>query len=190
VAFSQPHRQPQSIVAQPLTRIKSPLLYQLSHRVGDRTKFTCWSPETILPAQIKSPNQGVTTLRASQLAEPSMAHPLLPLTDARICATTDPTRRQLDMMLPSLNGVNAFGFTQVVDHRRGRSQRAGRLEVRLPDVTQVQLLVKPGEPMTYSGPVWTDGAWHFESFAVVARPLAFLTDGLTIVSIMECDVAD
>jgi hypothetical protein len=120
-----------------------------------------------------------------------MAHPLLPLAEARTRSTTNPTRRrQSTMMLPSLNGVNAFGFTQVVDHQRGRSQRAGRLEVRLSDVTQVQLLVKPGEPLTYSGPVWIDGAWHFESFAVVARPLAFLTDGLTIVSVMECDIAD
>jgi hypothetical protein len=42
--------------------------------------------------------------------------------------------------------------------------------------------------MTYSGPVWEDRAWRNESFAVVVQPLAFLTDRLTIVSVVESDL--
>jgi hypothetical protein len=43
--------------------------------------------------------------------------------------------------------------------------------------------------MMYSGPVWENGAWRHEAFPVVVRPLVFLPDCLTIVSVVETEMA-
>jgi len=92
------------------------------------------------------------------------------------------------MILASLNGMHGFGFTEAIEQLDGSLRRTGRLEISLPAETRLQLRISPNEPMTYSGPVWEDRAWRNESFAVVVQPLAFLTDHLTIVSVVESDL--
>lgn len=93
------------------------------------------------------------------------------------------------MILASLNGIHGFGFAEAIEQRDGSLRRTGRLEISLSAEARLQLRISPNETMTYSGPVWEDGAWRNESFTVAVQPLAFLSDHLTIVSVAESDVA-
>jgi hypothetical protein len=83
--------------------------------------------------------------------------------------------------------MNGFGFAEAIELPDGTQRRAGRLEISLAESTRFQSLIDLSGPMTYSGPVWADGVWHSESFAVMARPIAFLTGRLAVVVVAECD---
>src|SRR5690348_10628560 len=91
----------------------------------------------------------------------------------------------MPMILASLNGTPGFGFTEAIAQRDGSLWRTGRLTISLPAETRLQLLISQNELMTYSGPVWENGAWRDDAFPVLVRPVAFLTERLTMVSVVE-----
>jgi hypothetical protein len=97
-------------------------------------------------------------------------------------------RRACSMtILPRINGTPGFGFAEAITRDDGSVQRVGVLELRRSDSTQLRSTISGGEPLTYSGPVWVDGVWIDETFAVLATPEPSSRDGCVKLSIAECD---
>jgi hypothetical protein len=90
-------------------------------------------------------------------------------------------------ILPRINGTPGFGFAEAITRNDGSVQRVGVLELRRSDAAQLRSTIAGGDPLTYSGPVWVDGVWIEETFAVVATPDPSSRDGSVKLSIAERD---
>lgn len=90
-------------------------------------------------------------------------------------------------ILPRINGTPGFGFAEAITRNDGSVQRVGVLELRRSDSAQLPSTIADGDLLTYSGPVWADGVWIEETFAVIATPVPPRRDGCLKLSIAEYD---
>jgi len=71
------------------------------------------------------------------------------------------------LVLPAINGTKAFGFAE---SRSGHGEEEpwvrGVLQFAPAEAVCVQDLVERGEPLSYSGPVWHNGRWTTDTFAI------------------------
>ena len=69
------------------------------------------------------------------------------------------------LVLPTINGTKAFGFAES-GPGQGEFWVRGVLQFAPAEAVCVQDLVERGEPLSYSGPVWHDGRWTTDTFAI------------------------
>jgi len=69
------------------------------------------------------------------------------------------------LVLPTISGTKAFGFAESTPVGAGE-QVQGVLQLTPADALRVQSSVERGEPLSYCGPVWTDGTWTTDAFPI------------------------
>jgi hypothetical protein len=70
------------------------------------------------------------------------------------------------MIVASINEMPGFGFAEALRGDDGRTQRVGVMEVASGNALRLLRLMKRGESLVYSGPVWVDDHWSADSFPV------------------------
>ena len=72
------------------------------------------------------------------------------------------------LVIPMINGTKVFGFAESAP--AGGSVH-GVLHLTPADALHIQSSVEIGEPLSYCGPVWTDGKWKNEAFLISLRDM-------------------
>lgn len=88
------------------------------------------------------------------------------------------------VVLPTINGTKAFGFAESAP--AGAAERVhGVLQLTPADALRVQSSVERGEPLSYCGPVWTDGTWRTEVFPILLSDMKITPGALVMVRFSE-----
>ena len=76
------------------------------------------------------------------------------------------------MVIASLNGTHAQGFIEVIERSDDSIERTGLLKLSAPSANELRHLLDAREPLTYVGPVLSNGRWVCDSFPIRATNVA------------------
>jgi hypothetical protein len=91
------------------------------------------------------------------------------------------------VIIASVNGTHGQGFLETVEREDGSALRIGMLKASGQDALRLQRLVDDREPLTYSGPVLTNGRWCVDTVPIEATSMVMESGTPPIVSLTVCE---
>src|SRR3954452_7453962 len=87
------------------------------------------------------------------------------------------------MIIASLNGTHGQGFVEIIERGDGSVERLGRLKLSATSAKRLQRWFDCNEPLTYAGPVFSNGRWLADTFPILATQVITERDSPDTVAI-------